>query len=87
MLPYLPHVTWHLPCCRKGTPDYDDGTLFLRLESGSSTVMAAGWEDALLVAAGTDPFALVEEAVVAAAALSGGARPLRDKRVPPTLDV
>ena len=41
----------------------------------------------MLLAAGTDPFALVEEAVAAAAAISGDARPLRDKRLPPNLDV
>ena len=42
--------------------------------------------DALLVAAGDDPFALVEESVIAAAKLSGGAKPLRDKHVPATAD-
>ena len=42
--------------------------------------------DALLVAAGDDPFALVEEAVIAAAKHSGGAKPLRNKQVPATAD-
>lgn len=42
--------------------------------------------DALLVAAGADPFQLVDEAVVAAAALSGGARALRDKQIPVSAD-
>ncbi|EFN50448.1 hypothetical protein CHLNCDRAFT_143417, partial [Chlorella variabilis] len=59
----------------------------LRIESGDDAVMADYFDDALLMAAGREPFALVEAAVTAAAALSGGARPLRDKQLPPNLDV
>jgi len=43
--------------------------------------------DALLIAVGADPFQLVEEAVVAAASLSGGAPALRDKYIPASADV
>lgn len=48
--------------------------------------MTAEFDEAVLLAAGPDPFALVEDAVAAAAARSGGARPLREKRLPPNLD-
>jgi raffinose synthase len=41
----------------------------------------------LLLAAGTDPYALVDAGVAAAAALSGGARPREAKRLPASLDV
>lgn len=40
----------------------------------------------LLVAAGTDPFHLVDAAVAAAAALSGGAAPRAAKQLPASLD-
>ncbi|KAI3433391.1 hypothetical protein D9Q98_003207 [Chlorella vulgaris] len=59
----------------------------LRLESGDDTVKSDYFEDAVLLAAGREPYALIEAAVTAAAALSGGARPLRDKQLPPNLDV
>jgi hypothetical protein len=42
---------------------------------------------ALYVCAGRDPFELVERGVAAAAKLSGGARPSREKEVPPSLDL
>lgn len=51
-------------------------SLRLRIESGDASVMASKWERALYVAAGNDPFALLDAAVGRAAALSGGARPL-----------
>lgn len=57
------------------------------MESGSDAVMAERWEHAVAMAAGADPYELIEAAVTAAAALSGGARPLREKRLPPNLDV
>lgn len=38
------------------------------------------------MAAGTDPFYLVDAGVAAAAALSGGAKPRAHKRLPPSLD-
>ena len=61
--------------------------LKLRIESGDAAVSASHWEDAVYVAAGHDPFELAERAVCQAAALSGGARPRREKIMPPTLDV
>lgn len=59
----------------------------LRCESGDDAVLADYFEEMVLVMAGRDPYALVEEAVTEAAARSGGARPLRDKRLPPNIDV
>ncbi len=46
--------------------------LRIRIESGSEDVAAAQWDCALLVAAGSDPYALVDAAVAEAARLSGG---------------
>lgn len=57
------------------------------MESGDDAVMTDYFEDAVLLAAGREPYALVEAAVTAAAARSGGARPLRDKSLPPNIDV
>lgn len=51
-------------------------SLRLRIESGDASVKASKWERALYIAAGTDPFALLDTAVAKAAALSGGAKPL-----------
>lgn len=61
--------------------------LKLRIESGDAAVSAPQWDDAVYVAAGRDPFELAERAVCQAAALSGGAKPRRQKVMPPTLDV
>ena len=41
----------------------------------------------MLVGAGSDPFQLVHDAVVAAASLSGGASALQEKQIPATADV
>eukprot|EP00887_Chlorella_sp_A99_P005608 scaffold1.g5608.t1 len=57
------------------------------MESGAAEIATEQFEEAVLVAAGRDPFMLVEAAVAEAAARSGGARPLRDKQLPPNLDV
>lgn len=51
-------------------------SLRLRIESGDASVKASKWEHALYVAAGNDPYALLDVAVAKAAALSGGAKPL-----------
>lgn len=59
----------------------------LRMESGDDAMMADYFEDAVLLAAGREPYALIEAAVTMAAARSGGARPLREKLVPPNMDV
>lgn len=45
--------------------------MVLRIESGDSNVVGQKWANALYLAADTDPFALVERAVAAAAAMSG----------------
>ena len=41
------------------------------MESGDEGVVAAHWDCALLVAAGWDPYALIDAAVAEAARLSG----------------
>ncbi|KAG1666519.1 hypothetical protein FOA52_014416 [Chlamydomonas sp. UWO 241] len=64
-----------------------EGELHLRVESGTPSVAASEWASALYVAAGSDPYALVERGVADAARLSGGARPLSQKVLPPSLDV
>ncbi len=64
-----------------------EDTIVLRMESGDDAVLGQRWEHALYLAAGSDPYALVESAVAGAAALSGGSKPLREKQLPPTLDV
>ena len=48
-----------------------DEEMVLRIESGDSSVVGQKWANALYLAADTDPFALVERAVAAAAAMSG----------------
>ena len=58
----------------------------IRIESGDENVRGARWEAALYVAAGRDPYALVEAAVAEAAKLSGGAKPRTAKCLPPALD-
>lgn len=57
------------------------------MESGDESVIGESWQTALYVAAGTDPFALVDFAVEAAARISGTAKPRREKQLPATLDV
>ena len=51
-----------------------DDEIVLRIESGDAGVMGERWHNSLLLAADMDPFALVERAVAAAAAMSGGLR-------------
>ena len=62
-----------LPWRRSGRSE-GGNTLFIRVESGDLNVLGSHWPNALLVAAGKEPFALVEHAVAAAAQLSGGAK-------------
>ncbi|KAL4457682.1 hypothetical protein ABPG75_012547 [Micractinium tetrahymenae] len=65
----------------------EDGTLGLRIESGAADVSTGSWRSALLVAAGNDPFELVDRAVAAAARLSGTSKPRSEKEVPGSADV
>ena len=75
------------PACRCRSGRSEGGsTLFIRVESGDLNVLGSHWPSALLVAAGREPFALVEHAVAAAAKLSGGAKARTDKLVPASLD-
>ena len=59
---------------RKGVDGVHD--LRIRIESGDESVTASKWDRALYVAAGNDPFALLDTAVAKASACSGGAKPL-----------
>jgi len=59
----------------------------VRVESGSERTVASQWRQVLYVSVGTDPYALVDEAIVRAANLSGGARARADKVLPPNLDL
>ena len=54
----------------------DPDRLCIRMESGDAAVQAERWEQALYIAAGRDPFSLLDAAVANAAAMSGGAKPL-----------
>ncbi|BDA43643.1 probable galactinol-sucrose galactosyltransferase 2 [Coccomyxa sp. Obi] len=65
---------------RKGKDSSRD--VRLRVESGDESVAASHWGGVLLVAAGTDPYDLVDSAVAAAAQLSGGAKPRLSKQQP-----
>ena len=56
------------------------------MESGDPTVLGSKWENSLYIAAGPDPFMLVEKAVAAAAQLSGGARQRQEKQQPDSLN-
>lgn len=60
--------------------------MYLRMESGDDAVLGKRWPHALLIASGDDPFALVDIAVPEAAKYSGTAKPLREKRLPPSID-
>lgn len=66
--------------CRKGKDSSRE--VRLRVESGDESVAASHWGGVLLVAAGTDPYDLVDSAVAAAAQLSGGAKPRMSKQQP-----
>ena len=73
-------------CRRDNGLPFDEDLLYLRMESGDPTVLGSKWENSLYVAAGPDPFILVEKAVAAAAQLSGGAQQRQDKQQPDSLD-
>jgi raffinose synthase len=89
MLPLISQQTFRgtLRPPRKGSPDAAHNIVTLRMESGDDTVASEYFEDAILMMAGREPYALIEAAVTAAAQRSGGARPLREKRLPPNINV
>ncbi len=60
--------------------------LMLRVDSGNADVRTDRWDNLLYIAAGRDPYDLVQRSVVAAARLSGGARSLQEKQIPPSID-
>lgn len=69
-----------------GSSGNGSDTMYLRMESGDEAVLGERWPHALLLACGDDPFALIEAAVPEAARYSGTAKPLREKRLPPSID-
>lgn len=73
-------------CRRDNGLPFDEDLLYLRMESGDPTVLGSKWENSLYIAAGPDPFILVEKAVAAAAQLSGGAQQRQDKQQPDSLN-
>jgi hypothetical protein len=46
--------------------------LAVHFDSGNPDIHRSSWQQALYVAAGSDPFALVDASVAAAAAIAGG---------------
>ncbi|WIA19946.1 hypothetical protein OEZ85_005830 [Tetradesmus obliquus] len=56
--------------------------LALHFDSGNPDLLRNSWQQAVYIAAGSDPFALVDASVAAAAAIAGGARPCWEKQVP-----
>ena len=61
-------VSWVRWACRKGDRASE---VRLRIESGDESVRASKWDNALLCAAGHNPYELVDSAVAAAARISG----------------
>jgi len=57
------------------------------LESGSKAVAGKAWPSAVYLSAGNNPFSLVKHGVEAAARLSGTSLPLREKELPPSVDL
>ncbi|KAF6256659.1 raffinose synthase or seed imbibition protein Sip1-domain-containing protein [Scenedesmus sp. NREL 46B-D3] len=56
--------------------------LAVHFDSGNPNRARSSWQQAVYIAAGSDPFALVDASVAAAAAIAGGARPRWEKQVP-----
>ena len=88
---FHPKIIYYLTLrCRfsePATPSREaEEKLHLRIESGDSSVLGSRWSQALYIAAGWEPFELVERAVVGASSLSGGAKARQKKQLPPSLD-
>ena len=83
---FLLDHSWLCACRKDNGLTFDEALLYLRMESGDPTVQASVWKNSLYIAAGPDPFVLVEKAVAAAAQLSGGALPRHEKRQPDSLN-
>ena len=75
MLPLIDNGTFRATL-RPSSADATAKELSLRIESGDAAVKASKWERVLYIAAGSDPFALLDAAIAKAAALSGSAKPL-----------
>ena len=61
-------VSWVQMTCRNGDRASE---VRLRIESGDESVRASKWDNALLCAAGHNPYELIDSAVAAAAKISG----------------
>ncbi|GMH43621.1 hypothetical protein BSKO_11543 [Bryopsis sp. KO-2023] len=59
----------------------------LTMESGCDDVVGGSWNSGLYMAAGWDPFTLIERGVAKAGRISGGAKPRWEKELPKSLDV
>jgi raffinose synthase len=72
---------------RWAAPRSAAGRLILRMESGDESVRGNAFDPALLIAAGRDPYEVIERGVGAATRLSGAGRPRAEKEAPASLDV
>lgn len=72
------------PSCENDSNGKD--TIVLRMESGDDSACSRCFEHALYVQVGRDPYALIDEAVVVAANLSGSGRSRIEKAVPGLID-
>ena len=60
--------------------------LCIKVASGDQAITGTSFPSVLLIAVGSDPYALVDAAIVKAAELSGTAQPLASKKLPASLD-
>lgn len=68
--PLISPTSATLASCLPRSPK-DGGRLMARIESGAAAVTASRWDGAVMVAAGREPFELIQRGVAAAARLSG----------------
>ena len=76
LLPLIANGTFRATLRPSPRSTAEPDRLYIRMESGDASVQAQRWEQALYIAAGTDPFMLLDAAIARAAAMSGGAKPL-----------
>ena len=76
LLPLIANGTFRATLRPSPKSTADPDRLYIRIESGDASVQAERWEQALYIAAGNDPFRLLDAAIARAAAMSGGAKPL-----------
>lgn len=76
LLPLIANGTFRATLRPSPVGASDPDGLYIRMESGDASVQAESWDQALYIAAGSDPFALLGAGIAKAAAMSGGAKPL-----------